>query len=243
LNSCQFKKVKNFQISAWNNVDLLSATNLKEKYLIEKNVNKNVKIHPNTIDLPLLDEYPKEREPNSLVFMGNYSGIGNEHGIVFFLKKVFPKLIKKNKNIVLYLIGDNPSKRMRAFEKKYASNLKILGWVEDPLIYLTTKTIFICPLFLGGGQRIKLLYALNAKIPIISTENCINEFLNRPIIGKEILKANKPKEFIKEIQSLLKNEYLMEKIGRNGYKFLIRNYHWEKVFKKLEQDLIKTISM
>lgn len=239
--SCRYRKVKKYQISAWKNADFISTLNLMEKQYIKKNYNKNVKIYPHGVKLSKFDEHEEERELNSLVFLGNYSYSPNVQGINYFLRKIFPKLKKNHKNIKLYIIGPNPSNEMISLEKRYPSNIKILGWVDDLMKYLKTKSIFISPLFIGGGQRVKLLNALKAKIPIVSTRLGINGFPIRPIVGKEIIYANKPEDFIREINNLLRNKDLREKIARNGYEFLVQNYQWKKIFKQLEYDLKKLI--
>lgn len=237
LGCCQYRKVKKYQISAWKNVDFISAINIFEKRLIEKEVNKKVKIYPHGIDLLDSAKEGKEREQNSLVFLGNYSYAPNIEGISWFIKYVFTKFLKLNKDVKLYLIGPNPSKEILYLKKIFPYNLKILGWVDNPIEHLKTKSIFINPIFIGGGQRVKLLFALKAKIPIISTKLGISGFPYPPKIGKEILLAENPKEFIITISRLLKDKDLRDYISQNGYNFLIKNYQWHSIFKNLEKDL------
>lgn len=234
LNSLQFRKVKKFQIESWKNIDLLTATNKKESKLIESYYKKKVKIVPNVLDFSNIKELNEKRENNTLIFLGNYSYSPNYQGVMFFLKKVFPRLISRNKEIVVYIIGPHPTKTMLSYGKKYPKNIKILGWVEDIFDFLYKKSIFIASLFSGSGQRIKLLQALYAKIPIITTQLCINEFYIKPKLNEEIIMANTPKEFVEAIETLLKDEYLRSYIPQNGFKFLIKNYNWEVIFKKLE---------
>jgi len=239
LISLQFKKVKKYQIKAWNDIDYLTATNEVEKSLIQLDYKKNVNIMPNVIDYSTLNKSNKYREKFSLLFLGNYAYSPNRDGIIFFLKKIYPKLISHNDRIILYIIGPNPTKKMLSFQNRNPKNIKILGWVEDPFEYLNSKSIFIAPLYSGGGQRIKLLYALAAKIPIITTRLCINEFHKKPVIGKEILIANNPLDFITKIKDLLYNSILGRMIGENGYQFLLKNYNWKLTFQGLERDLLE----
>lgn len=240
LISLQFKKVKKYQKKAWNDIDYLTATNEIEKSLIQLDYKKkNVNIMPNVIDYSTLKKSNNYREQFSLLFLGNYAYSPNRDGIIFFLKKIYPKLISFNDRIILYIIGPNPTKKMFSFQTKYPKNIKILGWVEDPFKYLNSKSIFIAPLYSGGGQRIKLLYAFAAKIPIITTRLCIDEFYKKPIVGKDILIADNPLDFITKIKDLLHNSDLGRIIGENGYQYLLKNYNWMLIFQRLERDLLE----
>jgi glycosyltransferase involved in cell wall biosynthesis len=241
LFSCsQYRKVKKYQILAWKKVDFISAVNFYEKRLIEKEVNKNVVLYPHGIDL-FEDILVQKEEQNSLVFLGNYSYAPNIDGILWFIKNVFPKLLNLNSEVKLYLIGPNITEEIYSFKKIYPKNLIILGWVENPIEHLNRKSIFINPIFVGGGQRVKLLYALKSKIPIISTSLGISGFPYPPIIGKEILLANTQEDFILQINRLLKGEDLRKQLAENGYEFLEKKYQWKKIFEKIEKDLVRLI--
>ena len=52
--------------------------------------------------------------------------------------------------------------------------------------------------------------------------------------GSEILIAEKPAELARKTVSLLGDDYLYEKISRNGRKFIEENYDWKKISERLD---------
>ena len=52
--------------------------------------------------------------------------------------------------------------------------------------------------------------------------------------NEEIITCEDPLEFAQKIVGLLSDNYLYEKISRNGRKFILENYDWGKIAKKLD---------
>ena len=71
------------------------------------------------------------------------------------------------------------------------------------------------------------------KIPSI-TSKLANNALNAKH-GEEILEGNSAEEFANQIISILENKELADKLSKNGYTFVHKNYNWDAATQKLEK--------
>ena len=109
----------------------------------------------------------KTIEPQSLMFWGAMNRLENEKSIIQFIEQIFlPDLLLKYPTIKLYIVGSNPTMRLRKYESK---SIIITGFVEDPTIYFEKASIGVIPLLYGAGVKLKTLEMLKTGMPVIST--------------------------------------------------------------------------
>ena len=109
----------------------------------------------------------------------------------------------------------------------------MLGHVKDVRPYMERAMVFIVPLRIGGGTRLKILNAMAMESAIVST-SIGAEGLNISN-GENILISDDPQEFADSILRLQNDLNLVRKIGKNARKFICKNYHWEIIGKKLNK--------
>ncbi len=152
-----------------------------------------------------------KRDKDMLVITGNMSYKPNVVGIEWFCTSVFPLLLEHYPSIKLYLIGSNPSKRLKKLENE---NIIITGFVENLTHFLSKSFASICPVKHRIGVQTKILEAFSQQLPVISTSNS-NSGINA-LNFKEILIADDPEEFLFQYQYLLEQSN-WERIAKNSY--------------------------
>ncbi|VAX37740.1 hypothetical protein MNBD_UNCLBAC01-181, partial [hydrothermal vent metagenome] len=174
----------------------------------------------------------KEKE---IVFTGSMYAYPNQQGLSFFMKEVFPILLKQYKNIKFHIVGDNPSEQIKSYHDN--KNVFVTGKVKDVRPYLRRSAIAIVPLFIGGGSRLKILEALSMGIPVVSTSiGCEGLHLQN---NKNILIADTKEEFIESIQKLFSFGRFYEKIITNGQELAQNLYNWDSIANNLNALLIE----
>ena len=82
------------------------------------------------------------------------------------------------------------------------------------------------PLRMGSGTRLKLIQALAAGLPTVSTTNGAEGY---PVeVGKELLIGNTPVDFANLVAHLLNSPEEQKSLGVNGRKFA-ESYDWRRV--------------
>lgn len=105
-------------------------------------------------------------EPKSLLFWGAMNRPENEQAILAFVERCFYKLLLKDADFKLYIVGSSPSKKVLALKSK---NIVVTGFVEDPTPFFEKAEIGIVPLLTGAGIKLKTLEMLEAGLSVIST--------------------------------------------------------------------------
>lgn len=198
----------------------------------------NIDIVSNGVDIQLYEpKYGQEKE-NILVFTGSMDWLPNEDAALYFNQKVFP-LIKQNiKDAKFYIVGSNPTDNVLELGRK--EDVIVTGEVEDIKPYIAQATVYVVPLRIGGGTRLKILEALAMGKAVVST-SVGAEGLNLSD-GKNIFKVDKTENFAEITTKLMKNQNLRKQIGMAGRKFVEEEYSWSKIGKKLKEVYKQTVN-
>ena len=216
-------RIKRLEQKIFNIFDLLFAT-------CEENVRRvqKMKTHANVIEISNGIIVPKKISKgrgDSILMVGNFEYSGNLEGIKWFLENVWSSL-KENTDSNLRLVGKYPDvlKQIVAKDKK----IHLAGLVADLRPYYSEAGCIILPLFNDGGTKTKLIEAMSYGIPIVSTNIGAKGFE----LIETIYKTDDPKVFSEYILKVIKNDYQNESLNSTK-KFVIENYSWEVIGRKL----------
>ncbi len=102
-----------------------------------------------------------------LTFVGPESHTPNFEGITWFLENCWGKLLAKDPEYTLDIIGKWSENNIKAYTAKYP-RIKFLGYVGD-LTSDLEGSIMIVPINIGSGIRMKILEGITRGIPFVST--------------------------------------------------------------------------
>jgi glycosyltransferase involved in cell wall biosynthesis len=109
----------------------------------------------------------------------------------------------------------------------------ITGYVDDVRPYLAGARVYVAPLRVGGGTRLKLLEAMAMGKPIVSTAVGAEGF---PVVNEqELILADAPENFAREVLDLLENPTRRARLAAAGRAFAQANYGWDKLVPQLEK--------
>lgn len=171
-----------------------------------------------------IDNWHRSDSPKkhtNLIHATTYDWVHNVDAIRWFINVIVPKLQDNNPEIRLQLLGKNPPKEF--YGKR---GVDVLGFVPSVIPYLSSAGVYVAPLFVGGGIRIKILEAMAMQLPVVASPvaaegiKCSRE--NGLII------AESESQFIDEITYLINNPEIATELGKNAEKFVRNNYTWEK---------------
>ena len=107
-------------------------------------------------------------EPHRLLFLGSLDWRPNLDAVGLLLDAVFPAVRRRIPDATLALVGRKPPDwlRRRAAE---AAGVELFADVPDVRPHLAAAAALVVPLRAGGGSRLKILEALAAGVPVVST--------------------------------------------------------------------------
>lgn len=170
-------------------------------------------------------------EQNSIMFLGNMEYQPNIDAVEYFLKNIFPSIIREVKDVKFYIVGKNPEKILQYRSR----NVIVTGFVEDIAEYFAKSKVFVAPLRLGSGIQNKILEALNYEVPVVTT-SIVNAGVEC-VDGKHLYVCDNAELFAKRTIELLQNDKLCDTISKAGKDFLKDNYSWQKIYDQLDNVL------
>lgn len=158
------------------------------------------------------------------VFVALLSWDPNVEAAVWLGTKVWPSVRAELPDARLLLVGREPAVQVRRLA---ASDIEVSGTVPDVRPYLAAARVALAPLRSGGGTRLKVLEALAAGRPVVSTSVGLEGLTE--LAGRGVVVADEPEEFAKRLVELLRDPIQAEEVGRNGADAVRNNYAWDRV--------------
>jgi glycosyltransferase involved in cell wall biosynthesis len=93
--------------------------------------------------------------------------------------------------------------------------------------------VYVAPLRVGGGTRLKLLEAMAMRRPIVSTSLGCEGF--DIASGRELMIADAPADYAQAVSRLLSDEAARDEMGRHAHTFVAAHYDWGVIVPKLER--------
>jgi len=193
-----------------------------------------VSIVPTGVDAEFFCPIGNSSQPGHLAFVGSMDWDPNEDGIAWFVREVYPQILRKVPNASLSIVGRNPSSRLRAIVS-HEPSIEITGWVADVRPYLAQAEVVVVPLRVGSGTRIKIPEAMAMQKAVVSTSIGAEGLPFRD--GHEIRIADESKDFAQSVSELLQNRSLRHRLAATAREAVVREHCWQAVVEKVEQVL------
>ncbi|MBA4313398.1 MAG: hypothetical protein C0417_12310 [Chlorobiaceae bacterium] len=187
----------------------------------------SIEVIPNGVDTSFFHA-ENDRGGSSIVFTGTMDYSPNIEGVLFFVHKILPLVKQTQPSVTFSVVGRKPPAEIMALE---GSGVHIYADVPDVRPYIYDSTVYVVPLLVGGGTRLKILEAMACGRAVVST-TLGAEGLN-VTNNENILIADTPDEFANAVIRLLKDPKLNRNIVEAGRRLVEEQYDWNRIGKKL----------
>lgn len=190
-----------------------------------------ITIIPNGVDLAAYSHYTGQTIHYEVLFTGKMDFRPNIDAMLWFGRHVWPLILARRPGTTWAIVGQRPHPRLDVLRS--LPGVTITGAVADIRPYLAGATVYIAPLRVGGGTRLKLLEAMAMGRPIVATTVGAEGF---PVVnGQELVLADEPEAFAHEVLDLLDNSARRENLAADGRRFARANYGWDALVPQLER--------
>ena len=188
-----------------------------------------IEIIPNGVDITHYHPDFTGEAPAHLIYIGSMDWYPNEDAVAFFADEVLPQIQEKVPDVAFSIVGGNPSARVQKLAER--DGIVVTGRVPEIKPYFAEATVFVVPLRIGSGTRLKILEALGMGKAIVSTSVGAEGLDLRN--DEEICIADEPTDFADAVTRLLTDPELRRRIGENGRARVERDYDWRSIGEKL----------
>lgn len=193
-----------------------------------------VTVAPNGVDVADYDPRrvePLDLGPAAIVFTGKMDFRPNVDGVLWFYRQVLPRIRARVPQVHFYIVGQRPHRRLEPLTNDPA--VTITGFVPHIQPYIAGATVYVVPLRMGGGTRLKLLEAMALGRAIVSTSLGCEGFPLTP--GKHLLVGDEPAAFAQAVVALLRDPIRRASLGRAARAFAVEGYEWSAIVPHLEE--------
>lgn len=226
----EYRKVYGEEIEALRGQDMIFCTSPEDRCIISEEVEGVPKVViPNGVDTSFFAPAGEEEPvPCSMVFTGMMAYTPNYDGMAWFLDEVFPLIRREEPRARITIVGKRPPKLLR---DRAGEGVEITGYVDDVRPYVHRSQVFVVPLRMGSGTRLKVMEALSMRRPVVSTRiGCEGIEVED---GKSILVEDNPAEFARAVVRLFRDPVLRGDLTREGAEVVHRKYDWSVVGRRM----------
>ena len=184
----------------------------------------------NSVDCDYYAKVQPDRGSQRLLFIGNYEYGPNIDAVEWALDEILPHVWQLGPTIRISIGGFALPEQWR--ERWPDPRIDWLGFVPDLRVLQATTAIFFAPLRQGGGSKLKVLEAMAAGLPVVTTEQGVTGL--NVINGEHYLGSEYPAELARILVSSLNRPERLEKIGEAGRAYVRSTHDWAVSARQLE---------
>jgi glycosyltransferase involved in cell wall biosynthesis len=164
------------------------------------------------------------------VITGTLFYFPNIDSVEYYARDILPLLLTSYPDLKTQWIGKRPKEEVLLYDGK--KGVEVIADVPAMQDYLFADDIYVCPLRVAAGVRNKLLEAMSAGMPIVTTRLGAEGLAVQD--GTHVLFAETPEEFFLQIKRVKADTALRLHLGRNARAYIQENHALEKIGKKLD---------
>ncbi len=222
---------RRFEPRAWESCDAVLAMSAEEAAVVDRAAGAGKSaVVPNGVDTDYFAfEQRRTEGPPTLLFVGNLRHSPNALGLRRFLSDVWPGLARAMPELRLSVVGTGADQTLLHYENE---RVRFLGFVDDIRPHLSSCRFMVVPILSGGGTRLKVLEAMAAGAPVVSTPLGCEGLCVNP--GAKAILADFPGAFEKAVSDGLGRPAALQAVARAARRHMEENYGWPSVCDKLE---------
>jgi glycosyltransferase involved in cell wall biosynthesis len=162
---------------------------------------------------------------NTIVFTGKMDYRPNVDAMLWFADSILPQITDAH----LTIVGQKPHPRIQHLPE--CDNISLTGWVDTVQPYLYAADVYVAPLRMGSGTRLKILEAMASGCAIVAT-NIAAAGLSDEVKSALVI-ADDEQAFAKAVTDLLKKPEKRHQLGASARKMVRAECDWSVLIPKL----------
>ncbi len=222
----QARRIREFERQTCQAADYIIAVSHTDAELLQRlDITTPIRVVPNGISTRLYEtpvQDPVDLEETALVFTGKMDYRPNIDAALWFAEEILPLVREEIPDAHFYVVGQSPHSRLDVLRGK--PGITLTGLVPAVVPYLQAASVFVVPLRMGSGTRLKVLQAMAAGCPIVSTR--VGAEGLSVVDGQELILADTAKEFARAVARLQKERDKAAEMGACARQFVKDHYDW-----------------
>lgn len=157
-----------------------------------------------------------------LVFTGKMDYRPNVDAVQWFASAILPKIRAECPEARLYIVGQKPHTSLQTLRED--EHVEVTGWVAQVQPFLHAAQVYVAPLRMGSGTRLKILEAMAAGCAVVATSTAVAG-LDAEARGALVI-ADTETAFAEGVIDLLKRPAQRRALGEQAQHVVRKSYDW-----------------
>jgi polysaccharide biosynthesis protein PslH len=228
----QARRIRQFEGDVCRLSDLVLAVSNEDAELLQAyQPVRRVQVVPNGLHT---EQYsgpitPMDLGAEALVFTGKMDYRPNVDAVLWFVDAIWPLVKAARPQARFYIVGQKPHPRLDAL--RALPDVVLTGWVEDVQPYLRGASLYVAPLRMGSGTRLKLLEAMASGVAVVATSVAASGMQPKPIQAMRI--ANEAEAISTALIELLQHPDQRTRLADHAREYVKTHYDWAVLIPRL----------
>lgn len=192
---------------------------------------ERIEVVPNGVDIGHFDPAAWRPEDGALVYNGALTYGANLDAVRLFASAIYPILARGHPQARLRVTGRTSGVDLSGIAD--CPGIELTGYVDDIREVLSRSAACVVPLIDGGGSRLKILEAMAAGVPVVSTSVGAEGIEAED--GRHLLIADTPAGLAAAIDRILTDRSTAANLGREGRALVEQRYAWSSIGEQFTQ--------
>lgn len=228
----QARRIARFERAICQQVDCVLAVSEEDAAALRPfRHSSDVAVIPNGIFTESYDGHHERLDlgPHVLTFTGKMDYRPNVDAMLWFTAEILPLVHEQVPDARLYIVGQKPHPQLESLRDN--DHIALTGWVNDVTPFLHATDVYIAPLRMGSGTRLKILEAMAAGCAIVTTSLGA---AGLPAEARQTMRiADSAQEIAKQIIALLNDPQQRDALGQAACRLVKTDYDWTALIPRL----------
>jgi polysaccharide biosynthesis protein PslH len=173
-----------------------------------------------------------------MVFTGSMDWLPNEDAMQYFVREILPRIRQAEPDATLSIIGRAPTASVKRLAEEHG--IEVTGRVDDVRPHIAAGAVYVVPLRIGGGTRLKIFEAMGMGKAVVSTTVGAEGLPVTP--GQNIVIADEPVRFAQAVVHMIRDVDARRRIEADARRMVVQQYDWSTVAQDFEEALERVVN-
>ncbi len=159
-----------------------------------------------------------------MLWLGGFDWPPNDEAARWFLERVWPRLEGSEVPLEVHFVGRRPSEELHRHHD--GTRVFFHGYQPDADAWRARADVLVAPLLTGSGVRVKVVEAMAAGLPVVSTSKGCEGLPVRP--GVELIVADDPDVYARGLLELAASPARRAELSKAGKEYVARHHAPER---------------
>lgn len=238
-STAQWLKLARFERRVMRECDLVVAVSAEDRQTLQALApDAKIGVVPNGVDTMVFSRAALAAErnglafgPHTIVFSGTLDYRPNIDALLWFANEVLPLIRADVPDTHFVVVGKRPAPAITALQ---CDTITIVGEVPDARPWIAAATVYVVPMRIGGGVRLKLLEALALEAPVISTTLGAEGVIGLHN-GEQCVLADSAQAFAQAVVHVFADPVRGAQLGAAGRTLVQQHYDWRMLIPEFDR--------